>query len=84
MYPFHPEDDYIRRVGCSSTVLNSHKPDPLYTQFATHTLDYTLTHTQPRESDSFGLDIGGRMALIPATRLRDLAAALAEAYPQPS
>ncbi|TBU30780.1 p21-C-terminal region-binding protein-domain-containing protein [Dichomitus squalens] len=65
VYPFHPEDDYIRR-------------------FATHTLDYTFTHSQPRDADSFGLDIGGRMALVPATRLRDLAATLAEAYPQPS
>ena len=55
-------------------------------QFATHTLDYAFTHTRPREADSFGLDMGGRMALIPAaaTRLRDLGAALAEAYPQPS
>ena len=54
-------------------------------QLATHTLDYTFTHTQPREADAFGLDMGGRMALIPATtRLRDLGATLAEAYPQPS
>ncbi|KAI0656746.1 p21-C-terminal region-binding protein-domain-containing protein [Cubamyces menziesii] len=65
VYPFHPEDDIIRK-------------------FATHTLDYTFTHAQPREADSFGLDTGGRMMLIPATRLRDIATALAEAFPQPS
>ncbi|KAI0762480.1 p21-C-terminal region-binding protein-domain-containing protein [Fomes fomentarius] len=65
VYPFHPEDDVIRK-------------------FASHTLDYTFTHTQPREPESFGLDTGGRMMVIPATRLRDVAAALAEAYPQPS
>ncbi|KAI0668611.1 p21-C-terminal region-binding protein-domain-containing protein [Trametes maxima] len=65
VYPFHPEDDVIRK-------------------FATHTLDYAFTHSQPREEDSFGLDTGGRMMLIPAARLRDIAAALAEAYPQPS
>ena len=41
-----------------------------------------FTHTQPREADAFGLD--RRIALIPATRLRDLVAALAKAYPQPS
>ncbi|KAI0324449.1 hypothetical protein GY45DRAFT_1331533 [Cubamyces sp. BRFM 1775] len=65
VYPFHPEDDIIRR-------------------FATHTLDYAFTHAQPREADSFGLDTGGRMMLIPANRLRDIGAALAEAFPQPS
>ena len=53
-------------------------------QFATHTLDYTFTHAQPRDSESFGLDTGGRMMLVPAARLREIAAALAEAYPQPS
>ncbi|KAI0369884.1 hypothetical protein BV20DRAFT_967212 [Pilatotrama ljubarskyi] len=66
VYPFHPEDDIIRR-------------------FATHSLDYTFTHAQPREKeDAFGLDTGGRMMLIPADRLRDVAAALAQAFPQPS
>ncbi|KAI0761168.1 p21-C-terminal region-binding protein-domain-containing protein [Trametes elegans] len=65
VYPFHPEDDIIRK-------------------FATHTLDYAWTHAQPREDDAFGLDTGGRMMLIPANRLRDIAAALAEAFPQPS
>ncbi|KAI0638883.1 p21-C-terminal region-binding protein-domain-containing protein [Trametes polyzona] len=65
VYPFHPEDDVIRK-------------------FATHTLDYTFTHAQPRTEEAFGLDTGGRMMLIPANRLRDIAAALAEAFPQPS
>lgn len=53
-------------------------------QFATHTLDYTFTHAQPRDAEAFGLDTGGRMMLVPAARLRNVAAALAEAYPQPS
>ncbi|KAH9891208.1 p21-C-terminal region-binding protein-domain-containing protein [Cubamyces lactineus] len=65
VYPFHPEDDIIRK-------------------FAAHTVDYTFTHAQPREADSFGLDTGGRVMLIPASRLRDIGAALAEAFPQPS
>ncbi|KAL1952423.1 hypothetical protein VTO73DRAFT_1572 [Trametes versicolor] len=65
VYPFHPEDDIIRK-------------------FAAHTLDYTFTHAQPRTEEAFGLDTGGRMMLIPTSRLRDIAAALAEAFPQPS
>ncbi|KAI0825327.1 p21-C-terminal region-binding protein-domain-containing protein [Trametes gibbosa] len=65
VYPFHPEDDIIRK-------------------YATHTLDYAFTRAQPRSEEAFGLDTGGRMMLIPAARLRDIAAALAEAFPQPS
>ncbi|KAM5542148.1 hypothetical protein V8D89_004021, partial [Ganoderma adspersum] len=73
VYSFHPATHppvYRMTIKCD--------------HFATHTMDYTFTHTQLREADSFGLDMGGRRALIPATRLRDLAAALAEEYPQPS
>ncbi|KAI8983274.1 p21-C-terminal region-binding protein-domain-containing protein [Trametes punicea] len=65
VYPFHPEDDVIRK-------------------FATHTLDYNFTHAQPRGEDAFGLDTGGRIMFLPANRLRDVATALAEAFPQPS
>ena len=53
-------------------------------QFATHALDYTFSHAQPRDAEAFGLDTGGRMMLIPTTRLREIVNALAEAYPQPS
>ena len=53
-------------------------------QFAAHALDYTFTHAQPRDAEAFGLDTGGRLMLIPTTRLREIIAALAEAYPQPS
>ena len=62
------------------------RPPPLTrrSQFATHTLDYAFTRAQPRDAEAFGLDTGGRIMLIPAARLRDIATALAEAYPQPS
>ncbi|OBZ78572.1 Protein bcp1 [Grifola frondosa] len=65
VFPFHPEDDCIRK-------------------FASHAIDYTFSHAQPREEEAFGLDTGGRMMLIPAARLRELAAALADTFPQPS
>ncbi|KAH9949480.1 p21-C-terminal region-binding protein-domain-containing protein [Amylocystis lapponica] len=65
VYPFHPEDELIRRV-------------------ATHALDYSFTNVQPREKDAFGLDMGGRMMLVPADRLRELVAMLSEAYAAPS
>lgn len=53
-------------------------------QVALHSLDYAFTNSQPREEDAFGLDMGGRMMLIPAIRLRELVAMLNEVYAPPS
>jgi len=53
-------------------------------KIALHSLDYAFTHSQPREEDAFGLDMGGRMMLLPATRLSQLVATLTEAYSPPS
>ena len=53
-------------------------------QFAVHTLDYSFTNTEPREKDSFGLDVGGRMMLLPANKLPQLIEALNEEFPPPS
>ncbi|GBE78634.1 Protein bcp1 [Sparassis crispa] len=58
-----------------------HPEDECIQKFAVHSLDYAFPHAQPRED---GLDLGGRMMLVPANRLRDLVAALADSYPSPS
>ena len=44
------------------------------------TLDYRLTNEQPREDDSFGLDMGGRMTVVPAERFKEMAEAIQAAY----
>ncbi|KAH8101471.1 p21-C-terminal region-binding protein-domain-containing protein [Cristinia sonorae] len=60
-----------------------HPEDDVIAKFATHTIDYSFTTAQPREKDSFGLDLGGRMMLVPADRFAQLVTALNEAFPPP-
>lgn len=82
VYPFHPEDEQIQKVRTTIfclLVLNSS-----ICKIAVHSLDYNFTNTKPREENGFGLDMGGRMMLVPASRLRDLVSALQDAYPPPS
>lgn len=55
-----------------------------YYQVASHTLDYSFSSAEPREKDSFGLDTGGRVMLVPANRFQELVASLNEAYTVPS
>jgi len=61
-----------------------HVEDELIQKFASHTLNYSFTSAQPREKDAFGLDTGGRLALVPAVHFQSLVAALSEAYPPPT
>lgn len=61
VFPFHPEDEQIRKL-------------------ASDVVDYSFSSSQPREKDSFGLDTGGRMMLVPAERLPQIVASLDEAY----
>jgi protein BCP1 len=49
-------------------------------QVSSHTHDYPLTTTQPREKDAFGLDTAGRMMLVPAERFLELVESLGEVY----
>ncbi|EPS98118.1 hypothetical protein FOMPIDRAFT_1051865 [Fomitopsis schrenkii] len=61
-----------------------HPEDEHIQKLALHSLDYNFTSTQPRGENAFGLDMGGRMMLIPATRLRDLVAVLQQIYAPPT
>lgn len=54
-------------------------------QASAHSLDYTFTTAaEPREKDSFGLDIRGRMMLVPADRFPELVVKMSEVYAPPS
>ncbi|KAG8900347.1 hypothetical protein FRB99_006105 [Tulasnella sp. 403] len=73
-HSFHQEDECIQKAG----------PGPRST-FASHTLDYEFTNRQPREGeDAFGLDVAGRMMVVPASKFSELVQALGEAFPVPS
>ncbi|KAL5518439.1 BCP1 [Sanghuangporus vaninii] len=67
-YSFHPEDEYIQK-------------------HASHTLDYALTsstHSESRDGeDAFGLDVGGRMMLVPAENLRSMVEEMNTAFAVP-
>ncbi|KZT68813.1 hypothetical protein DAEQUDRAFT_757365 [Daedalea quercina L-15889] len=68
----------------SGGVYSFHPEDEQIQKIALHSLDYNFTNSQPREENAFGLDMGGRMILFPATRLRELVSVLQDAYPPPS
>ncbi|VDB99354.1 unnamed protein product [Peniophora sp. CBMAI 1063] len=61
-------------------VYSFHHEDPIIKKLAQHSVDYEFTHAQPREEDSFGLDLGGRMMLLSADRLPQLVHEMTEAF----
>lgn len=61
-----------------------HPEDDVLAKFASHTFDFSLTSSQPREQDSFGLDTGGRIMIIPSENLPQIAIALNEAFAPPA
>lgn len=65
-------------------VYSFHPEDEYIQKFASHTLDFAFSNAQPRDKESFGLDTGGRMMLVPAANLPPLIQALNEAYAPPS
>jgi protein BCP1 len=52
-------------------------------QFATHTLDFDYSHQEPRDRDSFGTDVAGRMMLIPSAKLDQMVQAMTAKFPVP-
>jgi len=60
-----------------------HPEDDVIAKFAIHTIEYSFTTAQPREKDSFGLDLGGKMMLVSADRYPQLVSALNETFPPP-
>jgi protein BCP1 len=78
-----------RRKGAqvpSSTggVFSFHHEDQYIQELASHSLDFSLSNALPRDKESFGLEQGGRLILIPADKLPQLISNLAAAFVQPS
>ncbi|KAG6901248.1 hypothetical protein C0995_014625 [Termitomyces sp. Mi166 len=62
-----------------------HPEDEYIKMASTHSVDYCFkTDNEPREKDSFGLDIRGRIMLVPAERFPELIAKMSEVYAPPS
>lgn len=85
VFPFHHEDTCIQEV-CHAL------PTPLYSAYvlnftrkvASHSLEYSLSNTVPREKESFGLEQGGCLMLFDMQKLPELVSNLAATFPQPS
>lgn len=62
-----------------------HPEDEVIAAHALHSLDFAFTSTpsEPRDVDSFGLDIRGRMMLVKSERMSALVTAMEEAYKAP-
>ncbi|KAF8491272.1 p21-C-terminal region-binding protein-domain-containing protein, partial [Gautieria morchelliformis] len=75
---------HVSNEGGKAATFSFHPEDEHIQNFASHTLDYEFTNSQPREQDSFGLDMAARMMLVPADRLPALVEAMGEAYAAPS
>lgn len=61
-------------------VYSFHPEDEEIIKFATHVLTYTHTHAPPRDAESVGLDVGGRVMLVPAHRLDALVHVMGETF----
>jgi protein BCP1 len=83
IYPFHPEDEHIKQVCLLLLIIKTVPGNNTvhFLQFAIHSADYAFTTaTEPREKDSFGLDMRGRIMLVPADRFPQLVDKISEIY----
>ncbi|KAJ3485130.1 hypothetical protein NLI96_g5186 [Meripilus lineatus] len=64
-------------------VFSFHPEDELIQKHASHVADYSFSSSEPREKDSFGLDVGGRMMLVPIENLPHLIKSFNETYAPP-
>ncbi|KAH7922392.1 hypothetical protein BV22DRAFT_1037516 [Leucogyrophana mollusca] len=99
VYKLSPEDEEAMQAASHSSkrqkpnssaqavspdgVYPFHPEDEYIQRVASHSVDYAFTNAQPREKDSFGLDTGGRMMLVPANRLQELVNIISEVYKPP-
>lgn len=87
-YSFHAEDEYIQKVRHTPLPRRSRRMLTWHArivnpQLALYSVDYSLTSSQPRDAESFGLDVAGRIMLVPAERFPELVENMVEAYAVP-
>ncbi|KAJ3828943.1 p21-C-terminal region-binding protein-domain-containing protein [Lentinula raphanica] len=63
-------------------VYSFHPEDEFIMKSSAHAIDYAFTAapTEPRDSESFGLDTRGRLMLVPSDRFENLVQTMSEAY----
>jgi len=69
-------------LSATGGVFSFHHEDQCIQKFASHSIDYSLSNTLPRERDAFGLEQGGRLVLLSAEKLPQLVLDLTAKFPQ--
>lgn len=64
-------------------VYGFHPEDEEVTKLSTHVLTYSYTKAPPRDAESVGLDIGGRLMLVPADRFGAFVRTIGEVFSAP-
>ncbi|KAH7884050.1 p21-C-terminal region-binding protein-domain-containing protein [Phlebopus sp. FC_14] len=64
-------------------VYGFHEEDEEIIKHATHTLTYSYTNAPPRDKESVGLDIAGRVMLVPADRFEGLVRTMGDMFAVP-
>jgi len=77
----HASDE--NKLG-SGGVYSFHAEDEVLQKHALFTHDFSFTNQQPRDQDSFGLDVAARIMIIPAEELPKLVHEFATAFPVPN
>ncbi|KAI6020699.1 p21-C-terminal region-binding protein-domain-containing protein [Pisolithus microcarpus] len=65
-------------------VYGFHPEDEEVMKVATHVLTYSYTKAPPRDAESIGLDVGGRVMLVPADRFGALVRTIGEVFSAPN
>ena len=79
---FHHEDIFIQQVCLALSMHPLRLECNLIQKLSSNSLDYALFNAPPRDKDSFGIQQGGRLMLLPAGHLPQLVSNLAAAFPQ--
>ncbi|KAI6137332.1 p21-C-terminal region-binding protein-domain-containing protein [Pisolithus sp. B1] len=64
-------------------VYGFHPEDEEVMKLSTHVLTYSYTKAPPRDAESIGLDVGGRVMLVPADRFGSLVRTIGEVFSAP-
>ncbi|KAJ7202813.1 p21-C-terminal region-binding protein-domain-containing protein [Mycena pura] len=61
-------------------IYSFHPEDACIQEHTSHSVSYVFSSPEPREADSFGLDVRGRLMLVEASRWESLIARMSEVY----
>ncbi|KLO08164.1 hypothetical protein SCHPADRAFT_894075 [Schizopora paradoxa] len=79
--PTLPPTGDVPMMNDGVSTYSYHPEDACIQSHSLFTLDYPLTTQQPRDEESLGLDMGGRIMAVPAERFQELVDKMMESHP---